>query len=103
MEEQYECLFRNIYTEKSQFSQEDSDKIDEGQYPIILAKDGVYTKLYVTDDELNSYGIFDAQDEDVVAQRELHGPHVPIVWVRAEGGGMHPTGFEPKVLSSEGE
>ena len=95
MEKQYECLFRTIYTELSQFNEEDSIRIAQGEYPIILAKDGVYTKLYVSDDDLDNYGIFDATIADKDAQKELHGPHVPIVWVRAEGGGMTPTGIEP--------
>jgi hypothetical protein len=102
MEEQNECLFKNIYTE-SIFNGEDSEKIAEGQFPLILAKDGVFTKLYVSDAELNNYGIFDALDEDVAAQRELHGKNLPIVWVRAEEGGMHPTGFENKVRDESGE
>ena len=100
MEEQHECLFRPMYS-NLQFSEEDTTKIAEGQFPIILAKDGVFTKLYVSDEELNNYGIFDALDEDVFAQHELHGPNLPIVWVRAEGGGMHPTGFENKVFEEE--
>ena len=100
MEQQNECLFRSIYTEPL-FNEEDSAKIAEGQFPLILAKDGVYTKLYVTDAELDNYGIFNATDEDVVAQRELHGQNLPLVWVRAEdGSGMYPTGFEPKKESN---
>ena len=98
MEEQYECLFKPIYTEPS-FNEEDAAKIAEGQFPLILAKDGTFTKLYVSDADLDNYGIFDAKDEDIAAQREIHGPNVPIVWVRAVGGGMHPTGFEPKLQS----
>jgi len=102
MEEQLECQFKNMYVEWT-FSTEDSEKIAEGQYPLILAKDGVFTKLYVSDVELNNYGIFDALDEDVAAQRELHGQNLPIVWVRAEEGGMHPTGFENKIRTESGE
>jgi hypothetical protein len=102
MEEQLECQFKNIYVELK-FSTEDTEKIAEGQFPLILAKDGVFTKLYVSDAELNNYGIFDALDEDVAAQRELHGQNLPIVWVRAEAGGMHPTGFENKVRDESGE
>jgi hypothetical protein len=95
MEEQHECLFRSIYTEPL-FNAEDSAKIAEGQFPLILVKDGVFTKLYVSDSELNNYGIFNAKDEDVDAQRELHGQNLPLVWVRADEGGMYPTGIEPK-------
>jgi hypothetical protein len=101
MEEQHQCMFRTIYNEPF-FNEEDTAKIAEGQFPLILAKDGVYTKLYVTDAELDNYGIFDASDEDVAAQRELHGNGVPIVWVRAEdGSGMTPTGIEPKSENAE--
>ena len=100
MEEQHECLFRSIYTEPL-FNEEDTAKIAEGQYPLILAKDGEFSKLYVTDAELDNYGIFDALESDVIAQRELHGQNLPIVWVRAEEGGMHPTGFDHKVYEIE--
>ena len=102
MEEQNKCLFKNIYTELI-FNGEDSAKIAEGQFPLILAKDGVFTKLYVSDVELDNYGIFDALDEDTVAQRELHGQNLPIVWVRAENGGMHETGFEHKIAEEPTE
>lgn len=102
MEEQLECQFKGRYTE-SQFSTEDTEKIAEGQFPLILAKDGVFTKLYVSDAELNNYGIFDALDEDAAAQHELHGQNLPIVWVRSEEGGMTPTGITNKVIESPEE
>jgi hypothetical protein len=103
METQNECLFRSVYNELH-FSEEDTAKIAEGQFPLILAKDGVFTKLYVSESELNNYGIFDALDEDADAQRELHGQNLPIVWVVAEDGlGMHPTGFESKMLNHSEE
>jgi hypothetical protein len=98
MEEQQGCMFRNMYNEQ-RFNEEDTAKIAEGQFPLILAKDGVFTKLYVTNEELDNYGIFDALDSDVDAQQELYGLNVPIVWVRAEdGSGMHPTGFDHKIF-----
>lgn len=97
MEEQLECQFKGIYAELP-FSEEDTAKIAEGQYPLILAKDGVFTKLYVSESELDNYGIFDALDADVDAQHELHGQNLPIVWVKGEDGGMHPTGIEHKVI-----
>ena len=98
MEEQQGCMFRNMYNEQ-RFNEGDTAKIAEGQFPLILAKDGVFTKLYVTNEELDNYGIFDALDSDVEAQQELHGLNVPIVWVRAEdGSGMHPTGFDHKIF-----
>jgi hypothetical protein len=103
MEEQNECLFRNVYNEL-RFNEEDTAKIAEGQFPLILAKDGVFTKLYVGESELNNYGIFDALDEDADAQHELHGPNVPIVWVAAEdGSGMTETGIEHKVIEQTEE
>ena len=95
-QQEYTCQFKGVYT-SLQFSEEDSAKISEGQFPLILAKDGAFTKLYVSESELDNYGIFDALDTDVLAQSELNGPNVPIVWVRAEEGGMTPTGIEPKV------
>jgi hypothetical protein len=85
------------------FNEEDSAKIAEGQFPLILAKDSVFTKLYVSDADLNNYGIFDALDEDVAAQRELHGQNLPVVWVRGENGGMHETGFEHKIAEEPTE
>jgi hypothetical protein len=102
MEEQHECLFRNIYNENG-FSPEDAEKIAEGQFPLILAKDGVFTKLYVSESELSNYGIFDALDEDAAAQHELHGQNLPIVWVRSEEGGMTPTGITNKIIESPEE
>jgi hypothetical protein len=102
MEEQQGCMFRNMYNEQ-RFNEEDTAKIAEGQFPLILAKDGVFTKLYVTNEELDNYGIFDALDEDVAAQRELHGQNLPVVWVRGENGGMHETGFEHKIAEEPTE
>ena len=52
---------------------------------------------------MSNYGIFDALDEDAAAQHELHGPNVPIVWVRAENGGMTETGIEHKVIENTEE
>jgi hypothetical protein len=102
MEEQLGCQFKGMYSE-SLFNEEDTAKIAEGQYPLILAKDGVFTKLYVSDAELDNYGIFDALQTDVNAQNELHGPKVPIVWVKAEDGGMHETGFDRQIREESAE
>lgn len=102
MEEQFECQFKSVYTELS-FSNEDTAKIAAGEYPLILAKDGVFTKLYVSEAELDNYGIFDALDEDADTQHDLHGPNVPIVWVRGEDGHMTPTGIENKITEQPAE
>jgi pyruvate/2-oxoacid:ferredoxin oxidoreductase alpha subunit len=102
MEQQFECQFKGIYTEL-RFNEEDTAKIAEGQFPLILAKDGVFTKLYVSETELDNYGIFDALDEDAAIQQDLHGPSVPIVWVRDENGGMTETGIEHKVIEQTEE
>ena len=96
MEEQLGCQFRGIYTEL-EFSTEDTQKIADGQYPLILAKDGVFTKIYVSDSDLDNYGIFDVLDTDATTQRELHGLNVPIVWVKGEDGSMTETGIEHKI------
>jgi hypothetical protein len=96
MEEQLGCQFRGIYAEL-EFGTEDTQKIADGQYPLILAKDGVFTKIYVSDSDLDNYGIFDALDTDVDAQHELHGFNVPIVWVKNEAGSMTETGIEHKI------
>jgi hypothetical protein len=39
----------------------------------------------------------------VIAQRELHGSSVPIVWEANPEGGMYETGLEHKILSSPSE
>jgi muconolactone delta-isomerase len=101
-QQEYTCQFKSMYTSLP-FSEADTAKIAEGQFPLILAKDGSFTKLYVSESELDNYGIFDALDSDVEAQRELHGENLPIVWVRAEGGGMAETGFEHQVRVQVGE
>jgi hypothetical protein len=85
------------------FSAEEAVKIEAGEYPIILARDGVFTKKYITVDELNHYTNWDALDADVIAQRELHGSSVPIVWEANPEGGMYETGLEHKILSSPSE
>ncbi len=104
MEQQFECHFREVYNETHLFDVNEAEKIAEGQFPLILAKDGVFTKLYVSESELSNYGIFDALDADVAAQYELHGQNIPIVWVRAEdGSGMTPTGIEHKVIEQTEE
>lgn len=97
MEQELACTFKTVYTELS-FSETDTAKIAEGQYPLILAKDGVFTKLYVSESDLDNYGIFDALDADAAAQHELHGENLPIVWVRGDNGEMTPTGIENKVI-----
>lgn len=97
MEEQLECQFKGVYTDRT-FNEVENAKIAEGQYPIILAKDGVFTKLYVNEVELNNYSIWDALDADADAQHELHGENIPIVWQQNGEGGMFDTGLQHKVI-----
>lgn len=99
MEEQLECQFKDVYAQLS-FNEADTAKIAEGQYPIILAKDGAFTKLYVNSTELNNYSIWDALDADAEAQHELHGENIPIVWQADGEGGMFETGMQHKVIES---
>lgn len=82
--------------ETNQFSAEDAASIEAGNYPVILAQNGEFTKLYVSLDELAKYSHWDAKDEDAEAQRLEHGANVPIVW-----DGLTETGLEHKVIEPE--
>jgi hypothetical protein len=82
--------------ETNQFSADDAASIEEGNYPVILAQNGEFTKLHVPLSELAKYSHWDAKDEDAEAQRLQHGVNVPIVW-----DGLTETGLEHKVLEQE--
>jgi hypothetical protein len=89
------AVFTNEAEVKS-FSEEQLAKIAEGQYPIVLAKDGKFELKYITAEEMVNYSHWDAKDEDAAAQHELHG-NTPIVWDGTE------TGLEHKVLETPAE
>ena len=85
---------------KQDLSDEDRASVDNGQYPVILAQHGEFKKIHVVESELKWYTNWDAKDEDAIAQRELHGKILPIVWECSENG-MIPTGIEHKVIEKE--
>jgi len=78
------ALFENV----SLFSEEHQTKIAEGQYPIILAKDGQFQFLYISENDFELYSHFDATDEDAAVQHEQHGVAVPIVYDGFDTGGI---------------
>lgn len=73
-------------------------KIANGEFPILVAQNGVFTKRYVSEAELAKYSHWDALQSDKDAQREIHG-NLPIVWECGEDG-MIPTGLEHEVLEA---
>lgn len=85
---------------EEQLSEADRASVENGQYPLILAQNGVFTKIHVSIDDLPKYSNWDAKDEDAAAQRELHGMNLPIVW-ESNGVEMIPTGIEHKVIEQE--
>jgi hypothetical protein len=80
----------------NEFDAENAASIEAGNYPVILAQNGQFTKVLVPLAELAKYTHWDAKDEDAIAQRELHGQNVPIVW-----DGLADTGLEHKVIETE--
>jgi hypothetical protein len=78
------------------FNEEQTTKMSEGLYPIVLAKDGKFELKYITTEEMGNYSHWDAKDEDAAAQRELYG-NAPIVWDGSE------TGLEHKVFETPAE
>lgn len=79
------------------FSAEDTQKIEGGEYPIILAQNGQFTKLFISAENMPKYSHWDALDSDREAQLELHGVGLPIVWESNEDGGIEP-GIPHKVV-----
>jgi len=69
------------------FSEEQIEKINNGQYPIHLAKDGKYEYKFVSESELESYTNYDPTDEDLAAITEAHG-FAPVVWDGVDTGGV---------------
>jgi hypothetical protein len=82
--------------ETHNFSADDAASIEAGNYPVILAQNGEFTKLYVPLSELAKYSHWDAKDDDAEAQRLEHGVNIPIVW-----DGLTETGLEHKVVEQE--
>jgi hypothetical protein len=80
----------------NEFDAENAASIEAGNYPVILAQNGQFTKVLVPLAELAKYTHWDEKAEDAIAQRELHGQNVPIVW-----DGFADTGLEHKVIETE--
>ena len=78
----------SIYTDRlSLYSPEQIEKIDNGEYPIHLAKDGKYEYKFISEAELGNYTNYDATDEDAETIIEAHG-FAPIVWDGIDTGGV---------------
>lgn len=77
-----------LFEDTSSFTEEQAAKIGQGQYPIILAKEGKFEFLYISESDFELYSHFDATDEDAAAQHEQHGIAVPIVYDGFDTGGI---------------
>lgn len=82
-----------------ELSEEEVNQIQSGQYPIILAKGGVFTKTYCTAEDLSRYSHWDALDSDIAQLFETYGEGLPIVWEWNPEGGMFETGLQHKEIS----
>jgi hypothetical protein len=77
-----------MYTDHIElYSLEVAAKINNGEYPIHLAKDGKYEYKFVSETELDLYTNYDATDEDAAAITQEHG-YAPIVWDGIDTGGV---------------
>lgn len=81
-------------------SEAENAQIQSGNFPILLAQNGVLTKKYVSEAELESYEHFDVND-DVKAQYQESDPGVPVVWECALGFDV--IGITPKEMPEETE
>jgi hypothetical protein len=62
-------------------SDEDINNINSGNYPIILFQNDEYTKIHITESEIEKYSNLDMTFEDMQTQWALHGNAVPIVTI----------------------
>jgi len=74
-------------------SEVENSQIQSGNFPILLAQNGVVTKKYVSEVELDTYEHFDIADE-MKAQHQETDPGVPVVWEPALG--VDVVGITPK-------
>lgn len=77
-----------VYSDKEIFSEDILAKINNGEYPVILAKDGKFDLLFLSEAQLAEYSHYDALDEDAAAQREKFGQNIPIVYDGFDTGGI---------------
>jgi len=102
MEEVYTGnLNKNVY-QTVDFSEIEIAQIEAGQFPILLAQGGAFTKKYVTEAELAKFSHWDALEADKIAQKEIHG-NLPIVWEYCPENGMIATGLEHQVIETPSE
>jgi len=77
-----------MYTDHIElYSLEVAAKINNGEYPIHLAKDGKYEYKFVSETELDLYTNYDATDEDAAVITQEHG-YAPIVYDGIDTGGV---------------
>ena len=81
-------LKASIYNDQiGLFSDEQVEKINNGEYPIHFANDGKYEYKFVSESELETYTNYDPTDEDLETITSLHG-YAPVVWNGISTGGV---------------
>ena len=94
-------LNTNVY-QASDLPEAEMAQVGAGQFPILVAQGGEFTKRYVTEAELPKFSHWDALEADKLAQKEIHG-NIPIVWEYSSENGMIATGLEYQVIEAPSE
>ena len=94
-------LNTNVY-QAYDFPESVMAQVEAGQFPILVAQGGVFTKRYVTEAELPKFSHWDALEADKIAQKEIHG-NIPIVWEYSSETGMISTGLEHQIIEAPSE
>lgn len=94
-------LNTNVY-HNFDFPESEMAQVAAGQFPILLAQGGTFTKKYVTEAELPKFSHWDALEADKIAQKEIHG-NLPIVWEYSSETGMIATGLEHQIIEAPSE
>ena len=97
-------LSKGLYSNSVEFmNDEDRNNVTSGNYPIIVAQNGVFTKKHISEAEFVKYDNWDA----VIATRDeqwgIHGYAVPIVCECNEDGAMEtgiPAGTPPENVNA---
>ncbi len=97
----YNGNLKAIVFNENDLNETEMAQVAIGQFPILVAQNGVFTKKYVSEADLVKYSHWDALQSDKDAQREIHG-NLPIVWECGENG-MIETGLEHQVLEAPTE
>jgi len=87
-------LTKGLYDNSVEYMNDvDKESVSAGNYPIILAQGGVFTKKHITESEFINYNNWDA----IISMRDeqwgIHGYAVPIVQESNEDGAIE-TGIE---------